>query len=54
MVDESELKEDVGEEKGSPDELWMDVCVECHAIEKIGVSKVIQKLKEKYKIKPLT
>lgn len=32
------------------DEQWMDVCVETHAIEKIGVSAVIMKLKEKFTI----
>lgn len=32
--------------------MWMDVCVECHAIEKIGVHKVMYRLKDKYKIEP--
>lgn len=40
------------EEMESQDELWMQVMVESHAIEMIGVSKVIRKLKERYDISP--
>lgn len=39
------------------EKLWMDVCVEVFAIEKIGVAKVIKILAERYEIKtrkPLT
>jgi hypothetical protein len=37
-------------EEESQEELWMDVMVESHAIEKIGVSKVIQKVKQHFRI----
>lgn len=38
------------ESKESQDEITMSVCVECFAIEKIGVSKVIKILNDKFNI----
>lgn len=34
----------------SQEELWMNVAVECHAINSIGITKVINKLKDNFTI----